>query len=321
MDDVRLHMQLLGHRGGRLLAAWPALGALARARPRALDVGVHRGRRAHRGALRAPRSPRAPAGDSMFRAVHRRRHPLALAALARAVRADGCPYGARAGQVAWSFGVGGHGNGAWPSDWACRGAGWARGTALTTMALSVPLAAHAVSGMEAALATTLATSAALLGARPRVAALLAGLAAAIRPEMAPWACALAVGLTIAAEHGGTRRGGGGVARWIEAAAIAIGPFTLCALVRTWAWEAGASRLAREAERHRARARLCGSCRRRHLGASAPAGADRSGAAAAGARDRTRWSRPARRDLVVGGDWMPYAACWCLSCRPSCTPRR
>ena len=67
----------------------------------------------------------------------------------------------------------------------------------------------------------------LLVERPRVAALLAGLAAALRPEMAPWACALAVGLTIAA--------GGGVARWIEATAIAIAPFALCALVRVLAW--------------------------------------------------------------------------------------
>jgi hypothetical protein len=88
--------------------------------------------------------------------------------------------------------------------------------------------------METAIATMLATFAALLGARPRVAALLAGLAAAIRPEMAPWACALAVGLTVAADHDASRWGGG-VARWIEAVAIAIGPFTLCALVRTLVW--------------------------------------------------------------------------------------
>jgi len=104
---------------------------------------------------------------------------------------------------------------------------WARGAALATMALSVPVAAHAVSGMETALATALATCAALQCERPRAAALLAGLAASLRPEMAPWACVLAVGVTAEA--------GGEVARWIESAAIAIGPFTACALIRTVAW--------------------------------------------------------------------------------------
>jgi hypothetical protein len=104
---------------------------------------------------------------------------------------------------------------------------WAKMTALATMALSVPLAAHGVSGMETALATALATAAALLADRPRTAAVLAGLAASLRPEMAPWACALALGLSVAA--------GGGVARWIEATLLAVAPFAVCALVRTAVW--------------------------------------------------------------------------------------
>jgi hypothetical protein len=104
---------------------------------------------------------------------------------------------------------------------------WAKLAALATMAVSVPVAAHAVSGMETALATALATGAALLGDRPRIAAVLAGLAASLRPEMAPWACALALGLTIAA--------GGGVGRWIEVTLVALAPFVVCALVRTLVW--------------------------------------------------------------------------------------
>ncbi len=228
-------MQLLGHRGGRLLAAWPALGALAALVPALWMWGF-----TVDDALIAVRYARHLAQGSGWRfnvhglstdGVTPLPWPLLLAPFART---DALTVLARArllGLLVWV----GTGTALGRAIGRVEAPGWARGTALTTMALSVPLAAHAVSGMETALATTLATSAALLGARPRVAALLAGLAAAIRPEMAPWACALAVGLTIAAEHGGTRRGGGGVARWIEAAAIAIGPFTLCALVRTWAW--------------------------------------------------------------------------------------
>jgi hypothetical protein len=104
---------------------------------------------------------------------------------------------------------------------------WARVAALLVMAMSVPVAAYAVSGMETALATAIATSAVLRSDRPRLAALLAGLAATLRPEMAPWACTLAVAIAVIAD--------GGVTRWVEAGAIAIGPFALCAMVRTIAW--------------------------------------------------------------------------------------
>jgi hypothetical protein len=104
---------------------------------------------------------------------------------------------------------------------------WARAAALATLALSVPVAAHAVSGMETAVAMSLATAAALTLRRPLVAALLAGLAAAFRPEMAPWACVLGAGAAVAA-----RRGPVG-ATW--AGALALAPFAACALVRLAVW--------------------------------------------------------------------------------------
>jgi hypothetical protein len=104
---------------------------------------------------------------------------------------------------------------------------WTRAATLATLALSVPVAAHAVSGMETALATSLATAAALLGRRPRVTALVGGLAAALRPEMAPWACVLAVGVAVVARAG--------VGRVVVAGLLALAPFTACALLRTLVW--------------------------------------------------------------------------------------
>jgi hypothetical protein len=104
---------------------------------------------------------------------------------------------------------------------------WARGAILASVALSVPLAAHAVSGMETALATFLATYAAIGSRRPLVAAVSAGLAASLRPEMAPWACALAAGLSVASR--------GGVARAVLAGGAALTPFTICASIRAWVW--------------------------------------------------------------------------------------
>jgi len=104
---------------------------------------------------------------------------------------------------------------------------WARGAILASVALSVPLAAHAVSGMETPLATLLATYAAIGARRPLVAAVFAGLTASLRPEMAPWACALAAGLSVASR--------GGVARAVLAGCAALIPFAVCAIIRTWAW--------------------------------------------------------------------------------------
>jgi hypothetical protein len=95
------------------------------------------------------------------------------------------------------------------------------------LALSVPVAAYAASGMETPFATGLATLAALAYRRPRLAAIIAGLAAAFRPEMAPWACVLSVALAIASRRS--------AARVLLCGAIALVPFTSCALVRALVW--------------------------------------------------------------------------------------
>ena len=73
----------------------------------------------------------------------------------------------------------------------CDGPRLAKVAALVGLGVCVPLAVHAVSGMETAIATSLATTAALLHQRPRLAAVFAGLAASFRPEMLPWALVLA----------------------------------------------------------------------------------------------------------------------------------
>ncbi len=104
---------------------------------------------------------------------------------------------------------------------------WGRIVALTTLALSVPLAAHSVSGMETGLATALATAAALLVRRPLRAAGVGGLVATFRPEMAVWACVLALGASVAARAR--------IGRVLFAEGLALAPFGLCAIVRTLAW--------------------------------------------------------------------------------------
>ena len=91
---------------------------------------------------------------------------------------------------------------------------------LLPLGLCAPLAAWCVAGMETGLIVALATAA--LGTH-RVAPLAAGLAAALRPELFPWAMALAVGKALL----GPRRG--------RALALAIGavaaPSLLAVLVR------------------------------------------------------------------------------------------
>jgi hypothetical protein len=99
----------------------------------------------------------------------------------------------------------------------------AKAIAALAIALCIPLAAHAVSGMETALALALATWAALFGSRPLVAAALAGLAAALRPELAPWAIALGMGLSLAQSPK--------ISSATAAALLAVAPFAVCAVVR------------------------------------------------------------------------------------------
>ena len=105
---------------------------------------------------------------------------------------------------------------------------WTKIAAVAVLALDVPVAAHAVSGMETALATALATAAVLSHRRPLVASLLAGLAASLRPELVVWAITLAAGLAITCPTQAK-------ARPFVAGAIAIGPFLSCALVRELAF--------------------------------------------------------------------------------------
>jgi hypothetical protein len=120
--------------------------------------------------------------------------------------------------------------------WLAAAAGWgvavgraeakgsAKAMAMAGLALCVPLAAHAVSGMETALATALATWATVLYRRPAAAALLAGVAASFRPEMAPWALVLGVGLALA-------RMPRSASRPIVCGLFALFPFVACAGVR------------------------------------------------------------------------------------------
>ncbi|HEX7600224.1 MAG TPA: hypothetical protein VF316_01420, partial [Polyangiaceae bacterium] len=94
--------------------------------------------------------------------------------------------------------------------------------ALVVLGLCLPVAAHSVSGMETGVVLALATGAAV-GERAWLAALLAGLAAAFRPELAPWALALGVGRSLAL--------GEGRKAVLRAAAVALGPPLLVAVAR------------------------------------------------------------------------------------------
>jgi len=110
---------------------------------------------------------------------------------------------------------------------------WIPVLALALMALAFPIGAWSASGMETGLATALATIAATKTHRPRYAALLAGLAASLRPEMVVWAVALASLSTLGnATREESAEDRGAIARAMAvAAAIAAGPFLLCASVR------------------------------------------------------------------------------------------
>lgn len=105
-----------------------------------------------------------------------------------------------------------------------RGAAWVSWVAVAVLGLDVPLAAHAVSGMETALTTLLATGAAVSWRRPALAAALAGLAATLRPELVVWSLVLGAGFALRASP----------VRGLRAAAltaIAGAPFAACAAIR------------------------------------------------------------------------------------------
>lgn len=102
---------------------------------------------------------------------------------------------------------------------ARRGRTWAAAAALVVVALAFEVGAWAASGMETGLVTALATSAAIAFERPRIAAVLAGLAAAFRPELAPWALVVAIGAS------------GGATQAAAGAALALAPFLACVVAR------------------------------------------------------------------------------------------
>ena len=96
---------------------------------------------------------------------------------------------------------------------------------LVVMGSAFAIGAWAASGMETGVATALATIAATRMERPRQVAVLAGVAAALRPEMVVWAMVIAVGAAIARGRGRGLRDAG----W--AGGIALAPFAACVVLR------------------------------------------------------------------------------------------
>lgn len=227
-------MQSFGHRGSPLLAerirwAWPVAGLLIALVPAlwmwgfTVDDALISVRYAHH--LVTGYGWRFDVGAASTDGVTPLPWPVILAPLARTTDALAILVRAKLlGLASWTL------TGALLGYCVGRERGapaWARGAILVSTALSVPLAAHAVSGMETALATCLATWAAIGSRRPFVAALFAGLAASLRPELAPWACSLVIGLSLESETS--------IGRTLAAAAATLMPFTLCAALRAAFW--------------------------------------------------------------------------------------
>jgi hypothetical protein len=107
----------------------------------------------------------------------------------------------------------------------CKAPWWARAMTLVLLALCLPFAAYGASGMDTPLATLLATVGVVHGDRESrsSAPIFAGLAAAIRPELLPWAAAVSCGLAL---------GRRAPARVVLSSVVAsAGPFVVCAAVR------------------------------------------------------------------------------------------
>lgn len=112
---------------------------------------------------------------------------------------------------------------AWTAAAAALGAVLARrstptlsGLALAVLALAFPVGAWAASGMETGVVIASCTFAAIaIAERPRTAAALAGIAAAFRPELLPWALVVGIGARPS----------------IATGALAIGPFAACVVLR------------------------------------------------------------------------------------------
>jgi hypothetical protein len=100
---------------------------------------------------------------------------------------------------------------------------------LLCVGLSFPIGAWAASGMETGVATTLATIAAASFARPRRAALFAGLAASLRPELVVWSAVITGGSALARESAWDATKA--ARRVALSLAMSCVPFSICALVR------------------------------------------------------------------------------------------
>jgi hypothetical protein len=96
--------------------------------------------------------------------------------------------------------------------------------------LAVPTAAHASSGLETGIATALATLAACM-LHTRWTAILAGLAASLRPELLPWAVTTAFGAEVLRAREGGKVIAAAVPDALGGAALACIPFVAVAVVR------------------------------------------------------------------------------------------
>jgi len=230
MDVLFGVMPRIGHGVGPLLAAarWPAIGALVALAPALAMTGftVDDALIAVRYAQHIARglgwcfNAHGPSTDGVTPLPW----PVVMAPFARAEALVVLERAQALGLVVWVATGALLGS---ASARETRAPAWAKLGVFAVVSLSVPLGAHAVSGMETPLATALATGSALAFRRPRLASVLAGLAAALRPEMAPWAVTLSVGLALASRAT--------VARVVLSAATAIGPFLCCAIARMILW--------------------------------------------------------------------------------------
>jgi hypothetical protein len=168
---------------------------------------------------------------------------------------------------------------------------------LGVLALTFPLGAWAVSGMETPFAMALATWAAIAFAeRPRASAALAGMAAIVRPELVVWAGVL---------------GGGLMPRSRVAIPLSIGPFVLVAAVRAIVFgrPAPLALLAKpsDATHGLAYAIGAGMIMLTPILAFAPVAIVRSSR-----RAKTLALAAVAHGLAIvaiGGDWMPYGRLW------------
>ncbi len=150
--------------------------------------------------------------------------PFLLAPLATGSSLDTLLRAKALGLVAWTMGGAALGSRVAKST----GEGWIESllaaASLVVMGLAFPIGAWASSGMETGLATALATWAATRMHRPSQVAVLAGMAASLRPEMVVWAVAMAAGAVMLRD---SRR----LAEGLRASGLALAPFVACAGLR------------------------------------------------------------------------------------------